>query len=405
MDQQQKNQPDDPIEQAFAALRAALPPDCLPDHVAASILDAVERAAQRPLSFKERTLNMLWKTRYPSAAAAVLVAVLIGWWTLGRPSIAFADVLQNMGEVRTATWNSRTETKGQPPITGRALYMQPGLMRIELDGPMKIVMITNYHEERGIGLMPDQKKAIPMDFRGTHGQATPPDPFAMAQVIPPGAAELLGDEEVDGHKTTVYRAKLEDQQATFWADARTGLPVKVEIAHQRAGQPERRTVMTDFHWNPKLDESLFSLTTPEGYEFMQAIDYSHPGEHDLVASLRVWTELSDGQFPTKLSASTLDEFASLFIKTGQKGPEALKKFMGLHQNFSRGIMFAMRTEQAGLDWHYVGKGVKLGEADKPVAWWKAAKDAPTYRVLYGDLTIKDAKAEDLPKAPPALNDH
>ena len=32
----------------------------------------------------------------------------------------------------------------------------------------------------------------------------------------------------------------------------------------------------------------------------------------------------------------------------------------------------------------------------PVAWWKATKDAPTYRVLYGDLTIKDVKAQDLP---------
>ena len=47
---------------------------------------------------------------------------------------------------------------------------------------------------------------------------------------------------------------------------------------------------------------------------------------------------------------------------------------------------------------YLGKGVKLGDKDRIVCWYKLkdAKDANTYRVVYGDLSVKDVAPEDLP---------
>ena len=51
---------------------------------------------------------------------------------------------------------------------------------------------------------------------------------------------------------------------------------------------------------------------------------------------------------------------------------------------------------AGDSWHYAGKGVKLGDKTAPVCWCKP-KDSKTYRVVYGDLSIKDVAEEDLPK--------
>ena len=49
-------------------------------------------------------------------------------------------------------------------------------------------------------------------------------------------------------------------------------------------------------------------------------------------------------------------------------------------------------------WHYAGKGVKLGNKDAIVCWYKlkGAKNPNTYRVVYGDLSVKDVAAEDLP---------
>jgi hypothetical protein len=46
--------------------------------------------------------------------------------------------------------------------------------------------------------------------------------------------------------------------------------------------------------------------------------------------------------------------------------------------------------------HYVGASVKFGDATRPVCWYKPI-DAETYRVVYGDLSIRTVRAEDLPK--------
>jgi hypothetical protein len=52
----------------------------------------------------------------------------------------------------------------------------------------------------------------------------------------------------------------------------------------------------------------------------------------------------------------------------------------------------------GSDYQYVGEDVKLGDANTPVCWWKAPS-SKTYRVVYGDLSIRDVKPDDLPKIP------
>src|SRR5438309_1284033 len=44
---------------------------------------------------------------------------------------------------------------------------------------------------------------------------------------------------------------------------------------------------------------------------------------------------------------------------------------------------------------YLGNGVKLGDKDRIVCWYKL-KDAKTYRVVHGDLSVRDVQAEDLP---------
>ena len=47
---------------------------------------------------------------------------------------------------------------------------------------------------------------------------------------------------------------------------------------------------------------------------------------------------------------------------------------------------------------YLGKGVRLGEKQRIVCWYKlkGAKDPNTYRVVYGDLSVKDVAPKDLP---------
>ena len=44
---------------------------------------------------------------------------------------------------------------------------------------------------------------------------------------------------------------------------------------------------------------------------------------------------------------------------------------------------------------YVGTGVTVGQAERIVCWYKL-RNASKYRAVYGDLTVKDVSAADLP---------
>ncbi len=48
------------------------------------------------------------------------------------------------------------------------------------------------------------------------------------------------------------------------------------------------------------------------------------------------------------------------------------------------------------NWRYAGNGVKLGTADKAIFWYKPA-GSEKYRVIYGDLSVKEINEADLPK--------
>jgi hypothetical protein len=61
----------------------------------------------------------------------------------------------------------------------------------------------------------------------------------------------------------------------------------------------------------------------------------------------------------------------------------------------RDFMFYKNLEPKN-DWHYVGKDVKFGDAESPVCWYRPT-DSETYRVIYGDLSIRDVAPENLPE--------
>ena len=55
--------------------------------------------------------------------------------------------------------------------------------------------------------------------------------------------------------------------------------------------------------------------------------------------------------------------------------------------------------KAENDWHYAGQGVRLGDAGKPVCWWRP-DGGETYRVIYGDLNVRDVPKEEVPESQP-----
>jgi hypothetical protein len=72
-----------------------------------------------------------------------------------------------------------------------------------------------------------------------------------------------------------------------------------------------------------------------------------------------------------------------------------KERIELAMKMQPGFIF-VQLLKAENDWHYVGENVKLGDAESPVCWYRPT-NSETYRVIYGDLSIKNVAPKDLPK--------
>ena len=185
---------------------------------------------------------------------------------------------------------------------------------------------------------------------------------------------------------------------TIWADAETAEPIEMEMT---LFQGEVKLTMFDFRLDVQLSESLFSLDVPKGYTAVEKeLEYQEPSPEDLVEMFRIWTKARGGTFP---DAATPGHFlkdckdvdkGKLLEKTGPKKGDAPE----VAQRFGGAIVLLMHPEA-----HYAGKGVKLGDAKTAVCWYKP-KDSQTYKVIYGDLAVKDVAEKDLPTTPEETTD-
>ena len=85
----------------------------------------------------------------------------------------------------------------------------------------------------------------------------------------------------------------------------------------------------------------------------------------------------------------------------QKAMEAFDaKWTGVYMIIERGLGFVVELPQEA-DAHYAGKGVSLGAPDTPIFWYRP-KDSKKYRVIYADLSVRDADTPpNVPDAQPA----
>ena len=116
--------------------------------------------------------------------------------------------------------------------------------------------------------------------------------------------ESLGEKDIDGRRVVGFRLSSPAAVISVWGDPKTGLPVRIEMT--MAMMPNMKITMSDFEFNVDMDESLFSVEPPAGYEvgsfFIRTptIDDSPAEEKDLIEMFRYYSELSGGPFPDLL---------------------------------------------------------------------------------------------------------
>jgi len=335
-----------------------------------------------------------------AAAAVIIVSVAAGMYFLGVPteSVAWADVVRPILTARTVVFNVIPIEGENGPIT-RVMNMGTQRVRGEVlsaDGKTVQVIILDYDTFRMLQLIPSKKKAVVIDLKDL-----PEEPENILEELrnmvteiqndPEISVEQLGEEEIDGQLATGFRARNPDGEFTVWADPETALPIRIEQQWR-----QMQFVYTDFQFDIEMDESLFSMEIPEGYSELPSgeLRIASSTEKDLVETLRIWAEvILDDAFPEDLSAQVYVDDVKKNLKKFANLQE--KEKMELAMKLGPGFIF-VQLLKAENDWHYVGKNVKLGDAESPVCWYRP-EGSETYRVIYGDLSVKDVAAGDLPK--------
>jgi outer membrane lipoprotein-sorting protein len=344
---------------------------------------------------------MKTKTIKLAAAAVIITAVLVGIHLLGGngANAVYASVVEQLHYARTMTYSIVTHTpvESMPTLRQQMAFKEPGLMRTTTaDGYTTVI---DWNQNKGITLWPPKREYI--DFEASNYQHDPAqDPFMVVEklrTLPSEADEALGEKEIDGRVLEGFRVTQGDMISIVWIDPQTQQLVRVEIEY--ANSPGMNTIMTDFQFNAELDDSLFSLTPTEGYTRMEVqADVSTVTEEDLIAYLQMWsTWTKDGTFPPTFNPIQLPKVTAEMMKEGKfgEGEPTEQERRDEAMLMYRGIMFVTQLP-AESNWRYAGENVSYGQADTPIFWYQPL-GSQTYRVIYGDLSIRDIEPKDLPK--------
>ena len=162
--------------------------------------------------------------------------------------------------------------------------------------------------------------------------------------------------------------------------------------------------MSHFKLNEDLKAEWFDSTPPADYAVQTfGFDASKPTEATLIEALGKTADSNDELFPDDLGEHGLEEVFKKILPPDEKKKRKEEnkpippKLMELGIAFGRGVAFAWELPESA-DAHYAGKGVKRGEPNRPIFWYKPEGKVP-YRVIYADLTVKEAeKAPDVAEA-------
>ena len=353
-----------------------------------------------------------------AAAAVIIIAVLIGIHQFGSSVPAFAEVVQPLLTARTAVYKLTVQSAGEPTETSDWMYkMESGTREVRPGGVIRIL-----HNDQVIMLWPAGKKGLILkrtniqedEQSQTNWFHEIRERIRQALETKEESVKFLGKQEIDGVIAFVYRIgeNSEMTDMTVWADTETLLPIQIQQSMGSAGTVmniEGTITYRDIIVNVELDESLFVV--PEGYDTQTIeIDSSMATEEDLIQTLHLWADNTDGEFPSELNMKAAGELFQLIReKMGLKGlkfeegqtPEfaepQFSEFFPIRQRIIRGLGFISRIRRSSdSDWHYVGEDKKLGEAEKRICWYRP-EGSETYRVIYGDLSVKNVSLEDLSK--------
>jgi len=214
-----------------------------------------------------------------AAAAVLIIGAFLGLHFIGGPDMAspaWADVLENIRNSKTLTFVVRADEQG--PALAKLMLVDPHLWRWEILGEQNEE--TRYLDGQIFVVDAGTGKGLILDRVGKKAKvcpaerAMPPiyDAFRnfrnMADFsVEQAGLRRIGDKQALGFK---LREKGGKREMMVWADVETKLPVLMEESLENAQGEIERYFVTDIIFDAELDESLFSVKPPKGYEVEEA---------------------------------------------------------------------------------------------------------------------------------------
>ncbi|MFH1719511.1 MAG: hypothetical protein ABIF19_19340 [Planctomycetota bacterium] len=343
------------------------------------------------------------KTRKFAIAAVIVVAAIIGLryviGPVGMTGTVYAEVAERLHKARTLIYTVTTTTpvEGMPDMEMEVAFKEPGYMRMTMPGGY--VSVMDSVQGKGLSIIPERKQFVEIEMSNL------PDDSGRRQfetierlrTLPDRADEVLGEQEIDGRTVQGFRVREEGLTNTVWIDPKTRELVLVEV--EFANAPGMSATMTGFRFDVDLDDALFSLSPPDGYSRVGLqVDAAEASEQDLTALLKLWSQWTkDGTLPPTLNPAELAKVSMEMAKAGKFHDDQTSEQQRLQHTMqmTRAIMFVMKLPVES-NWRYAGENVEYGDAETPIFWYQPA-GSQTYRVIYGDLSVKDVAPENLPK--------
>ncbi len=314
---------------------------------------------------------------------------------------AYASVVEQIKNAVTLSFRIELYLDAnQPPMKTRMTLHDPGIQRIEADeNDSFFIQVIDTTKKKGIIIYPMDKSYMDMDVNDMNNVDR--DRIEMASLLtkelrtlPEKADEILESEIVNGREIKRFRSS----KIIIGIDTQISEIAYVEILGTA------KIVLSDFKINPEIpDENYFSIIPPEGYRriIKSPLKYkTKPQEDDLVKYLETIAKMTKGDlFPNGINPmEMMTRLKQGMLKDKELGGFSMNKdeTKAFAEACQKAVIFVMIMKPEN-DWHYAGEGVKLGETETPIAWWKP-EDSDNYRVIWGDMRITDSTIEDISNA-------
>jgi RNA polymerase sigma-70 factor (ECF subfamily) len=378
-------------------------------------------------------------------AVPVCVWLSVSHFTSRRPgAVTFAQTLKQIEEAKNITWKyaqytvfskdgNRTRHAGMAfsGPSGPTVYKAPGVSRetaINAQGQVSLVQITDKLHGKQLKLFPLTKTAVLSVGREVAGGYDYPEegPFDWAKnrLKNPKDLQWVDTRKTPSGEVDVFRYVFTDRgrdiSEDFWIDAKTkqlvavflpGADVYDPVTDPMCNALPEKAQAWGFGWSYQnivfdgdLDDSLFRLEPPAGYKV--EVKYDHVTERMAIDYLGLLAELNDKTFPDQLfpvPANLLSKIDRALDKPRKDLTAAERKLLDGNLRYISPppiLVFVAWNSDRTVErsFRYLGYGVKLGDKDRIVCWYKlkGAKGPKAYRVVYGDLSVKDVSAESLP---------